>query len=321
VAPSSRAQLRLVAEPSNVPAARRFVDAALADWGREALADDVGVCVSELTTNATLHSGATFFQLEVEQYDDGVRVAVADHGMGPVDVLARQPELSDAFLDDLTADDAFATGRGMFLVAALAHEWGIDELPSGKRVWAEFRTTFAGEDEAQPTAPYVSRTKERATTVPDADRWAVVRFRGCPAAVVIAHDANLAEYTRELQLIGDQLHEPSFQRLAEVLGGYVAEHAPNWEPARIQAHDACQRGETHVDFDILADREIRASIRFLRSLIGEAEALSLEGRLMTLPAPEPVQRLRDWMEGEFLAQIEDGAAPLPYPDWLAGVRR
>jgi anti-sigma regulatory factor (Ser/Thr protein kinase) len=312
----------LVAEPSNVPAARRFVDAALADWGREALAEDVGVCVSELTTNATLHSGATFFQLEVEQYDDGVRVAVADHGMGPVDVLARQPELSDAFLDDLTADDAFATGRGMFLVAALAHEWGIDELPSGKRIWAEFRLDAAATDtEAQPTAPYVSRTDEREAPVLDADRWAVVRFRCCPAALVIAHDANIAEYTRELQLIGDQLHEPSFQRLADVLGSYVADHAPNWEPALIQAHEAFQRGQEHVDFDVLADRDIRASIQFLRSLIGEAEALSRDGRLMTLPAPEPVQRLRDWMEAEFLAQIEDDAEPLRYPDWAAGVRR
>jgi len=68
-----------------------------------------------------------------------------------------------------------------------------------------------------------------------------------------------------------------------------------------------------VDFDVLADRDIRGSLEFLRRLIWEAEALSREGTLLTLPAAEPVQRLRDWMEGEFLAQIEDNAQPLPYP--------
>jgi anti-sigma regulatory factor (Ser/Thr protein kinase) len=320
--PSSRAQVRLVAQPSNVAAARRFVDAALAGWGRQSLADDIGLCVSELTTNATLHSGGSYFHLEVEEYDDTVRVAVADPGMGAVDQLARQPDLSDALLDDLNADDAFATGRGMFLVSALAHEWGIDELPSGKRVWAEFRSEGSAADRegAGPTAAYLTWTEDRTPVTLDRDDWAIVRFRGCPADLLIAHDANLAEYVRELQLIGDRLGEPSFQRLAQLMGGYVADHAPNWDPARIIAHEALQRGRELVDIDVLADRDIRGSIRHLRQLIGETEALSLQGRLMTLPAPHPVQRLRDWLEGEFLAQIEDGAPALSYPDWLAGVR-
>ncbi len=314
----------MVARPASVPAARHFVHDRLTAWGSELLAEDVGLCVDELATNAVLHSGCTYFQLELEKQPDAlVRAAVADAGMGSVDVLARQPELSDAFRDNLTIDDASATGRGMFLVAALANAWGIDELPVGKRVWAEFRTGSSGSDraDASPTDAHVTRSAERAPPSLDPERWAVVRFRGCPAALLIAHDDNLADFTRELHLIGDRLGEPSFRRLAEVIGGYVAEHATNWDPARIIAHEAVRSGQDLVDIDVLADRDIRESIRVLRSLIWEAEALSREGRLMTLPAAEPVQVLRDWLEGEFLAQIEDQADPLPYPDWAAGVRR
>lgn len=313
----------MVARPASVPAARRFVSDALTGWGCETLAEDVGLCVSELATNATLHSASTYFQIELEEHSGTIGLAVADAGMGSVDVLARQPELSDALLDDLTADDACATGRGMFLVSALATSWGIDELPAGKRVWAEFRPqpSASDGDDPGPVAACVTRSAERQAPALNPEEWAVVRFRDCPAALLIAHDDNLAEYTRELQLIGDRLAEPSFQQLGAVLAGYVAQHAANWDPARIIAHEAVRHGRELVDIDVLATRDIRASIRFLRDMVWEAESLSRQGLLMTLPAAEPVQRLRDWLEGEFFAQVEDGAEPLPYPDWLAGARR
>lgn len=309
----------MVAQPASVPAVRRFVNDALTGWGCETLADEVGLCVTELATNATLHSGSSYFHLELEERAGAVRVAVADTGMEPVDVLARQPELSDAFLDELTAEGASATGRGMFLVSALATTWGIDELPDGKRVWAEFHPE--AEEEPDPTGAQVTHSPERPAPAMEPAAWAVVRFRDCPAALLVAHDDNLAEYTRELQLIGDRLAEPSYQRLASTLSGYVAQHAANWDPARLIAHQAVREGVELVDIDVLATRDIRASIGLLRALVGEAESLSRAGRLMTLPAPEPVQRLRDWLEGEFIAQVEDGAEPLPYPDWLAGRRR
>lgn len=321
------AAVRLVAQPASVPAARRFVSDALDDWGCATLADDVGLCVSELATNATLHSGTSYFQIELEKRSDAVRLAVADAGMEAVDVLARQPELSDAFVEDLTADDASATGRGLFLVSVLAATWGIEELPAGKRVWAEFHPEDTVEDAAEvapaaePTPAQVTHSTVREPPALDPDAFAVVRFRAAPAALVLAHDDNLADYTRELQLMGDRLSEPSLQRLASMLNTYVTQHSANWDAARIIVHEALREGHELVDVDFLATRDIRESLRVLRGMVGEAEALSRTGRLMTLPAAEPVQQVRDWMEGEFLAQIEDGAEPLPWPEWLAGVRR
>lgn len=307
----------MVAQPASVPAARRFVAEALNGWGHHAFADAVGLCVSELATNATLHSGSSYFHIELEAGAGAVRVAVADTGMEPVDLLAHQPELSDAVLTDLNADETSATGRGIFLVATLATAWGIDELPAGKRVWAEFHPEADGAD---PSSAQVTWSPQRPAPTSDPGPWVVVGLRSCPAAMLVLHDDNLAEYTRELQLIGDRIGEPSFQRLAAQLTEYVAQNAATWEPARIIAHQAVREGRELVDIDVMATPRIRQSLQLRRQMVTEAETLSRQGRLMTLPAPEPVQRLRDWLEGEFLAQVEDGAAPLPYPDWLAGAR-
>ncbi|WP_310961825.1 ATP-binding protein [Nocardioides terrisoli] len=317
----ARAEVRMVAQPASVPAARRFVNDLLEEWGWEAVAEDVSLCVSELATNSTLHSGSVYFQVELEQRPDAVRLAVADAGMGSVEVLAQQPTLSDALLDDLSADDTCATGRGMFLVCALAASWGIDELASGTRIWADFLPSGPASEDADPTAAEVTRSEARPPTPLDPDAWAVVRFRDCPAALLVAHDDNLAEFTRELQLLGDRLAEPAYQRLAQQMAGYVQEHAANWDPARIAAREAVREGRDLIDVDVLCSREVAPSLRTLRGLIHQAEELARQDRLMTLPAPEPVQRLRNWLEGEFIAQVHAGAAPLPFGDWLAGVRR
>jgi anti-sigma regulatory factor (Ser/Thr protein kinase) len=319
---TSHVEVRMVAQPASVPAARRFVNEALAGWGCETLAEDIGLCVSELATNATLHSGSSYFRIELQRRSGAVRLAVADNGMGSVDVLARQPELSGVLFDEQTAGHAAATGRGMFLVSALATTWGIDELAAGKRVWAEFGADPSADGtDADSGTVHVTRSAQRQEPEPDPQNWAVVRFRGCPAALLVEHDENLAEYTRELYLVGERLADPSFHELAAELAEYVASHAANWDPARIIAREAVRDGRELVDIDVLAGRDVRRNIGLLRALIARVESLSRAGKLMTLPAAEPVQWLRNWLEGEFLAQIEDGAEPLPYSDWLAGVRR
>lgn len=320
---ATRTALRLVARPVSVPTARAFVDTTLHEWGCARLAGDVSLCIDELATNAVLHSECSYFEVELEKHPGpSVRAAVTDSGSGSADVLARQPELSDACREDLTGEDPSSTGRGMFLVSILATVWGIEEFPVGKRVWAEFHAASVQKsDRPARTEAHITRSPDRAAAMEIFQDWPVVRFRQCPAALLLAHDDNIAEYTRELQLLGDLLDDPAFQRLGDVLSDYVAQHATNWNPARIIAHHAVRTGKERVDIEVLASQNVRASITNLRALVSEAESLSRRGQLMTLPASEPVQRLRDWFEGEFLAQIEDGADPLPYPDWLRGVRR
>lgn len=304
----------MVAQPASVPAARRFVDDALTDWGREGLIEDVGLCVTELSTNATLHSGSHFFEVELRKIADAVRVAVLDTGQAPALSLAARSGYDDGAFDGLRADDASTTGRGMFIVSALASSWGIDELPDGKRVWAEFTREDGGYDAQPPEITH--RGESSASANLDPDEWVVVRFDECPAALLLAHDDNLADIIRELQLIGADLQHPDFRKLAELLAGHVQRHAVNWDAARIMAHDAVLAGRDFADIHVLAPKTVMKDVAFLRELVWQAEALAEADKLMTLPAPPPVQDLRDWLESEFRRQADQGLEPMPYRTWL-----
>ncbi|WP_242884873.1 ATP-binding protein [Actinomadura litoris] len=116
----------LVLAPSELAAAcaRRFVSARFWEMG---VADDhVGrLVVTELVTNAYRHVGFGHIIVRVVPEEGGglVRVEVWDQGAG-------MPVIRAAELHDLC-------GRGLALVAALVHDWGVRPLnEEGKIVWA-----------------------------------------------------------------------------------------------------------------------------------------------------------------------------------------
>ncbi|MDH6222626.1 anti-sigma regulatory factor (Ser/Thr protein kinase) [Streptomyces pseudovenezuelae] len=110
----------------SVPAARHFARWSLIHWGLAdwARADDLVLCVSELTTNAVLHGAppGRGFLLRVRYDGDVLRVEVHDGGTGVPRV----------------ADEPDEGGRGLFLVATLSDKWGVGERDLGKVVWCEF---------------------------------------------------------------------------------------------------------------------------------------------------------------------------------------
>jgi serine/threonine-protein kinase RsbW len=114
-------------EAGQIGAARRFL-AGLLD-GCPA-AGDALVCVSELATNAVLHSRSGRpggrFSVCVALQPGSVRVAVADEG-GPW-----RPERNG---DGRNGDGQ--SGRGLLIVRALASRWGRDEGGAGRTVWFE----------------------------------------------------------------------------------------------------------------------------------------------------------------------------------------
>ncbi|MCT4354256.1 ATP-binding protein [Streptomyces sp. Je 1-79] len=113
-------------ERRSVPLARDFTRKALADWGLDECADDVLLCVSELATNALLHGvpPGRGYRLHLYLERPGpLRVEVHDSGDGVP--AAREPSCGES-------------GRGLFLVAALADRWGVGERNPGKVVWCEF---------------------------------------------------------------------------------------------------------------------------------------------------------------------------------------
>jgi signal transduction histidine kinase len=115
-------QRRMTLEP--VPAsageARRLVRAALAEVGESAVVDAAELAVSELVTNAVLHA-ATPLELSIEVTAAAVTVQVRDDH-------PRLPVQRDS-------SSSATTGRGLAIVAALAHAHGVDVHDPGKAVW------------------------------------------------------------------------------------------------------------------------------------------------------------------------------------------
>ncbi|MFJ4468902.1 ATP-binding protein [Streptomyces sp. NPDC089424] len=123
--------IELPPRPSAVREARAEVRRQLERWGL-ADGDDHGtelvetaeLLVSELATNALLHA-ASRFRLTLTAAHGVLRCEVADGGR-------RVPQLLDP--------GASESGRGMFLVEALARRWGCHQDGPGKTVWFELGT-------------------------------------------------------------------------------------------------------------------------------------------------------------------------------------
>ena len=113
------------AESSSPSQARLFVSMRLFEHGLERLGDDLSVVVSELATNAVLHARSQF-SVRLEGTGGGhVLLGVQDDGP-PIPALVHAGATS-------------TSGRGLHLVDALSHGWGVRPLAgSGKEVWASF---------------------------------------------------------------------------------------------------------------------------------------------------------------------------------------
>jgi anti-sigma regulatory factor (Ser/Thr protein kinase) len=109
--------------------ARRLVDRHDDNFG-----ETVVLLVSELVSNAVEHGGPHGPDATVGvSFDDapgGVRVEVTDAGSG-------LPRVGDGAVDR-------PSGRGLFLVDALASSWGCDRLGVGKKVWFELLSSNGG---------------------------------------------------------------------------------------------------------------------------------------------------------------------------------
>jgi anti-sigma regulatory factor (Ser/Thr protein kinase) len=118
-----RAVVDLVADPQAPAAGRTVTGALLSLWGLPELREDAQLIVSELVTNAVEHApGSDPLQLEIARHGNGVRISLADSSEDqPVVVVPHDRP----------------RGRGMLLIQALAHAWGAEPRPGGKREWVD----------------------------------------------------------------------------------------------------------------------------------------------------------------------------------------
>src|SRR5262249_8602879 len=119
-----RAHLRV--DPAAPGQARALAGATLRDWGVAELLVPVGLITSELVSSAVRHAG-TPAELLLRLGPEGVRVAV--HDGDPTPPVAPSGGV----------DAAREGGRGLLLVAAAAHRWGVLAGSRDKIVWADVR--------------------------------------------------------------------------------------------------------------------------------------------------------------------------------------
>ncbi|MEW2078705.1 SpoIIE family protein phosphatase [Streptomyces sp. NPDC013433] len=110
--------------PQAVGHARRFTRRTLRSWGVTADVDAALLVVSELVTNALVHTEGPV-RLDISLVNDRLRLAVADSS-------PRTPVKPTSISWEATG------GRGILLVEAVSATWGTLPVSGGKQVWAEF---------------------------------------------------------------------------------------------------------------------------------------------------------------------------------------
>lgn len=128
-------QLEIRPDPAEVGRARRWARSRLAGSGigaEEPLAETLILLVSELVTNAVVHTGcpAVLRLLLTGVRDDPTGAPSGTVRLEVADTSARPPVPRHARGDE-------CGGRGLELVDGLADRWGWDPEGAGKRIWCE----------------------------------------------------------------------------------------------------------------------------------------------------------------------------------------
>ena len=209
----------LPADGRSASRSRRIVAQALEEASLEDLIDEALLLVTELVTNAVVHAG-TELELEISTDPDRLRVEVSDRSPGTLPSVQEAPS------------ETREGGRGIFLLDALATEWGTRHFGTGKSVWFQLG----------PARTRMSAPRRAAVTEAGARR---------DIAWLVGLPADLEQQLSSAQLIGELLH-----RLVEALelpqGWLVAQAGDDdrvWEVAA--AHDL-----TGAELDVEAVRRI-----------------------------------------------------------------
>ncbi|MFF8841335.1 ATP-binding protein [Streptomyces sp. NPDC015127] len=124
---TSRYGFEVPARVASVSRARRLVSERLGRWGIDGdTLDTALLIVSELVTNAVVHTDGHLVSCQLLLADGRLRVTVQDQGSAPTG-----PRVCHGLEEE--------RGRGLLLVESLSTAWGTydREHSAGRAVWAE----------------------------------------------------------------------------------------------------------------------------------------------------------------------------------------
>jgi PAS domain S-box-containing protein len=292
-----------------------MVQRLLAAAGREDLLASAELLVSEVVTNALVHSG-TQIDLRMAVADDGVLVEVGDGSQHLPVPRNYAPTAS--------------TGRGLALLEQTATSWGVVPGIHGKTVWFQLAAGGANGGPARETAALqaVSPTGNGAAAT------VRVQLLNVPLLLHAAWQQHVEAVLREYLLasideagpeFGDDADVPAAEaRRANPLGVHASavdalsvleQHIP--QPALHGDPDEVM--STAVDPHVSRPRvevPVPASsvphFTALDETLEAAVAMSREGLLLTPPVQPELITLRRWLCTEVTGQAE-GATPVRWP--------
>jgi sigma-B regulation protein RsbU (phosphoserine phosphatase) len=237
--------------------ARRLLEAAIDEASLDGFVDEALLLVTELVTNAIVHAG-TDIDLDIETGPGRLRVEVTDQSPGALPLAPESPAATRE------------GGRGLFLLDALATEWGTRHSGHGKSVWFVLGPT--------PPRPHRTMRTVGANSAPRRDiSWLV----GLPA--------DLEGQLSSRQLIGELLHR--------LVDGVALSRG--WLYA--QSADDDRRWEVAAAYDVtVASPDVHTVRRAAQQQTEGAIAESADGQVLALHGPS----------GVFGALVVQGDVPL-----------
>jgi hypothetical protein len=274
----------LEAVPASSGEARRFVIQLTEEWGLAGVAEEAALCVTELATNAILHTRERFV-ITVRPIGDGVRIEVMDGS--PHQIPLATPRTGAAV--DLTT--LGLSGRGLQIVAAVAARWGMFTTYQAKTIWAE----VTGESNGLPSEPILILDRPGPPS-PDAVE---LHFLDLPTRAAVSSGIQVEDVVRGAQLeFSTETSRPDNRvgRLFDLLDRTVSIRLSGRHAALM----ASAAGDSHFDFNVWTEIDALVGLGelsvFLRD-IGDVLAVP-----MARPSDE-VNEFREWLNQETSRQL------------------
>jgi anti-sigma regulatory factor (Ser/Thr protein kinase) len=292
----TKRSLVLPASPPSVKLARTWVSRVLEEIGRDDLVDAAQLGVSELVTNALIHSQPPL-SVRVRGTVDHPRIEVVDSSPVPPSRPPVAPEPEDVDEFNMTT-----FGRGLDLVAMMSARWGSDLAHDGrgKSVWFEpidqSRSEVHVDGEIFDFDPRDGDAA--ALNGPRID----IELLGVPAMLFAELRRYHFEVRRELRLLAMTAPEdyPLATRCTEVFDQADRERRSASGVSQLDAAiaDKAERVDLHYSVPASAPRTMTS----IRDLLAEVYRVFGREHLLAIRPPATLQQLQNWYFGEFERQ-------------------
>ena len=289
--------LVLPATPPSVKLARSWVSKVLEEIGREDLVDAAQLGVSELVTNALIHSQPPL-SVRVRGTVDHPRIEVVDSSPVPPQRAPNAPEPED--VDDFNVT---TFGRGLDLVAMMSSRWGSDLAHDGrsKSVWFEPSRYARVENHLEGEVFTFDPDLADGPEVLEGPRMQVTLL-GVPARLFGELRRYHFEVRRELRLLAMTAGD-DYPLATQITDIFVQADRERRSSAGISRLDqAIARGDDSIDLEYHVPLTTPATMARIRDLLAEVYQAFSSDHLLALRPPEVLVDLQGWYFTEFERQ-------------------